>query len=257
MTTVSPTDSATGQDRTGYLQRLVTLPPPYYQDESATIYCGDCREIVPALPQVDLILTDPPYRHEHTDGGGIVRKTSIYKTEKFAEMSEFEPADFFPECFKLQKRVNAVIFASRDLIPEYATLSNGRKFDVHVLHKPNAVPFCKSTFKSDLEYLCLIYDTGRPFQNGLGERAYSKVSRFVLGSTKERLHPTIKPLDTMLKYVSILSPLGGVVLDPFMGSGTTLLAAIQLGRKAIGIELDPKYCEIAKQRLAQRVMLAV
>lgn len=67
-----------------------------------------------------------------------------------------------------------------------------------------------------------------------------------------RVHPTQKPLELMAWCLNFVAP--GTVLDPFMGSGTTLVAAHQLGRRAIGIELEEKYCEIAAQRLAQNVL---
>jgi site-specific DNA-methyltransferase (adenine-specific) len=228
---------------------------PYYEHAGVTIYHGDCRDVMPLLAcGVDLVLTDPPYRHEHADGGGIVARSPIHRLPKFREMSACEPSTFVPQCLSLQAVANFVAFGSRDLIQEYARLAEGRKFDLHVLWKPNAVPFCNNTFKSDLEYVCLIYEPGRPFQNDLGEATYSKVFQHWLGSTKDRLHPTIKPLPMISRYVAILSKPHGLILDPFMGSGTTLSAAKYLGRNAIGIEFEEQYCEIAATRLQQEVL---
>lgn len=226
---------------------------PYYQDSAVTIYHGDCREILPTLERVDLVLTDPPYIHKHTDGGGFAAKANFYKMRQLDGLSAFVPELYIPLISKIAP--SQVYFHSRDLVEWYASYakSNGFSYDLHFWHKENAVPFCKNTFKSDVEYIAILYSAGRHFVNGLGQERYSKVYRSPIFNTN-KVHPTEKPIELMCKYITILTSIDYVILDPFMGSGTTLRAAKDLNRKAVGIEINEQYCEIAASRMSQEVL---
>jgi DNA modification methylase len=213
------------------------------------IYRGDCLGIMPQLSRrkFDLVLSDPPYSIKNVGGGGF--KAKIYDDPKFKVLCNFEPEPFLERVAECQTRANIVCTCSRDLIRRYAVFANARGwgFDVHVWHKPNAVPFTNGTFKSDLEYVVLLYQGPRPFNKGFPQATYSKL--FTHGTIRKKVHPTQKPIDLMLKYARILCPPGGRILDPFMGGGTTLVAAQQLGLRAVGIEHDQDYCNAAIERL--------
>ncbi len=228
----------------------------YYQDDAVTLYLGDCREILPDLPQVDLVLTDPPYNLDGLSGGGFAGN-AIYHNELLRTMADFEPEEHLQLWMSKQETTNIVAFGSRNLISRYSHWAEDHNlvYDLHTWYKPNAIPFCSGCFKSDIEYINLLYAAGRYFHSHLLQMQYSKVyTHNLLTNLKEKLHPTEKPLGIMAKYITILSSQDSLILDPFLGSGITAVAAKKLGRRCIGIEIEEKYLEIAANRCRQSVM---
>ena len=220
---------------------------PYYEHAGITIYHGDCRDVLAALGRFDLILTDPPYAHKHMDGGGFAR-VEKYQSGSLKALSSFVLADYAD--MLIQAAPMLIAFHSRDLIPDYAALAreHGRKYDLHFWHKTDAIPFTANTWKSDVEYIALIW-AKRPGWKQLEQAMHSKV--WSSATLKNESHPTTKPIALLEKYIEILC--AKLILDPFMGSGTTLRAAKDLGRQAIGIEIEERYCEIAAKRMGQEV----
>lgn len=224
---------------------------PIYSRRGIELYHGDSLEILPRLRRkFDLVLTDPPYAFKSVSGGGF--KSKIYDDPKFHALCSFTPAPFVDAVAPKQAPLNLVATCSRDLVPQYARLAleRGWSFDLHVWHKPNAVPFVNRTFKSDVEYVVLLYQSRRPWNAGFPQRTYSKV--FTHPTVRRKVHVTQKPLDLMTKYLRILCPPGGLALDPYAGSATMLVAAQQLGLRALGIEQDREYCARAIERLEAR-----
>lgn len=224
----------------------MTLPEPYYKDDYVTIYNADYRYILLDLPKVDLILTYPPYEINGMGGGGFGGHQFYQNATGICDMISFDNYDpIFAE-----KTDEIVIFHSRLQIHKWSEycLKHFGNYDLHVWYKPNAIPFTHNTWKSDIEYIAL----------GWREKNHVKVSQelkskvFVHPIESENLHPAQKPIELMLKYILILNPV--TVLDPFMGSGTTLRAAKNLGVKSIGIDISEKYCEIAAKRCMQEAM---
>ncbi len=222
---------------------------PYYQDNAVTIYHGDCREIVPTLGRFDLLLTDPPYAHKHMDGGGFAAVRKFYAGGALDGLNDFdlsEYADMLIGCAPMM-----VAFCSRDLVPDYAALSraSNRKFDLHVWHKTNAIPFTANTWKSDLEYIALVW-SAKPGWKQCSQERHSKA--YISALCKDKAHPACKPIPLLTKYIEVFD--AQTILDPFAGSGTTGRAAKDLGRKAVLIEREEKYCEIAARRMGQEVL---
>jgi len=215
-----------------------------------TIIHGDCRDIFPQLEPVDLVLTDPPYAHKHLGGRGISSGKPLYCDGVLQSMSNFDLSYY--ASVLLSAAPMLIAFHSRDLIPDYAALSRsaGRKYDLHVWHKVDAIPFTHNTWKSDLEYIALIWKR-KPGWEKMAQSAYSKLYSTPYNRQKYG-HPAGKPILLMSKYLRVLKPMS--VIDPFMGSGTTLVAAKLLGRRGIGIEIEEKYCEVAANRLRQEVL---
>lgn len=214
----------------------MNLPQPYYQDESCTIYHGDCRAILPHLPQMDLLLTDPPYgMNWNTDctrfsGGHNPAHRGVGAT-RAPVVGDDEPFD--PSLFMQYPKVvmwGFNHFASK--VPIGSTLVWIKRFDAAF-----------GSFLSDAELAWM--------KGGHGVYCYRDLSMNAEALT--RAHPCQKPIGLM-QWCIERAGISDTILDPFMGSGTTLVAAKNLGRKAIGIEIELKYAEIAVRRLAQTVL---
>ena len=203
---------------------------------NATLYLGDCMDILPTLPKVDAVITDPPYginenskkvasRSRTHNGKPLVTDYGFFDWDKAppnpevvdfictkGECLAFFGGNYFylppTSCWLVWDKMNSGDFADCELV---------------WTNWPKAV-----------------------------RRLQWRWNGMIRQGNEARYHPTQKPLEVM-KWVIDLCPLANTILDPFMGSGTTGVAAIQLGRKFIGIEREPKYFDIACQRIEQAV----
>ena len=214
----------------------MSLPKPYYDDGNGiVIYHGDCREILPHLPKVDLVLTDPPYGM-NWDGRvkpGAANGTGGTFTKFQGETIVGDDVDFDPS-FLLQYGL-CIIWGFHHF-PQH--LYRGSVL-VWVKKYPDAF----GTFLSDADIAWM----------SKGHGVYCSPVVNPASFQHEKAHPTQKPLEVM-RWCIGFAPNAQTILDPFMGSGTTLRAAKDLGRKCIGIELEEKYCEIAAKRLSQETL---
>lgn len=213
---------------------------PYYQDESCTIYHGDCREILSLLPKCDLVLTDPPYGIKRDKGmgaqgydgfgNGVKRKPRTYHGDWDSERPS-------PELLKLiaASAPEVIIWGGN-----YFTdcLPIGRKW--LVWDKCQTMP----SF-SDVELAWTNLD-------GIALKMLRLNGSGLMAVEQDRVHPTQKPVGLMCWCIQKTT--AQLILDPFMGSGSTLIASKDLCRKSIGIEIEERYCEIAAKRLAQEVL---
>jgi site-specific DNA-methyltransferase (adenine-specific) len=202
---------------------------PYYSDDYVTIYHGDCREIGAWL-SADVLVTDPPYGMAFIAGGGRPKRPIAGDGDTKARDS----------ALMLWANKPALVFGRWD-IPHPATARVCLTWDKGDWPGMGdlALPWGPSTEE--------IYVLGTGF---VGKRAGTVIRcNRIAGS---QVHPSEKPLELFSRLISSCPP--GTIADPFMGSGTTLRAAKDLGRKAIGIELDERYCEIAAKRCAQEVL---
>ncbi|MGF6434362.1 DNA-methyltransferase [Bradyrhizobium elkanii] len=202
--------------------------------EGVTLYLGDCREILPTLNGFDVIVTDPPY------GIGWKRGVNNARSSK-AHAGIQNDQDTSARDFALeQSPVPAIAFGSF-----YAPFPKATK-QVLVWHKPPDSGLVGSVtgFRRDAEPIFLVGDW--PVRT-VESSSVLRTLRGQAGITTETGHPHTKPVDLMKTLVG-LAP-GQTILDPFMGSGTTGVAAVKLGRRFIGIEIDPAYFDIACQRI--------
>ena len=215
--------------------------------------CGDSTspELIENLMQgqkADLVFTDPPYRMEAE--GGInqwVGRQAAKVGEAIKDIVDFEPQDFLgtlPSYFA--GKMNAYIFCNKDLVPDYLNwaIAKGYAFNILFWKKPNALPL-GSQHRPDTEYIIFIRKNAI-WNNGLNGVTYSKSLEFARDNSEK--HPTMKPLGLISNEILISSNPGGIVVDPFLGSGSTLIAAEQTGRICYGFEMEPKYCDIILQR---------
>lgn len=221
---------------------------PYYEHAGITIYHGDCREVLPHLSKADAVITDPPYVIKHVHGGGFAHTRAFYREGALTGLCDFDLTTYGEVLSRASDQL--VAFGSRDQVPIYPTwlLAQFGNFDLHIWHKVNAIPFVNNTWKSDLEYIFLGWRSKKHAKASVAEK--SKL--FQSGIDTENLHPTQKPVSLISKYLRVLAP--STVVDPFVGAGTTLVAAKALGMRAIGIEIEERYCEIAAKRLSQEVL---
>jgi site-specific DNA-methyltransferase (adenine-specific) len=208
-------------------------PKPYYQDDYCTIYHGDCREILPTLPKFDLVLTDPPY------GMSFQSNHRQRKHSKIAN-DDYLPLDLIEMAMAKAMRA-AYVFCRWDNLSDMPPPKS-----VIAWVKNNwSMGDLKHEHGRQWEAICFYAMQQHEFVH----RIPDVIARDRTGND---LHPTQKPVSLMTQLIAC--NVGQTILDPFMGSGTTLRAAKDLQRKAIGIELEEKYCEIAVKRLAQEVL---
>lgn len=213
---------------------------PYYQDDYATIYHGDCRDVLPCLEPVDLVLTDPPYGIAYSSNHGASWEGQQINGDGDTALRDFV-LSFYASlpiaCFGTWKaprpqNIRAVLIWDK-----------GPAFGMGDLQFP---------WKPSFEEVYIFGDgwTGRRDEGVI--KGHIQVS----WESKGRKHPNQKPV-SLLKYLISRQPKAQIVLDPFMGSGTTLRAAKDLGIKSIGIEICEAYCEIAVKRLRQESLIGL
>ena len=239
---------------------------PYYKHGGITIYHADCRETLPGLT-ADVVVTDPPYGETNLDWDVEVdRWVSVVRAPQLW-------------CFGSMRfwMRNAKVFE----------LANWYFAQEIIWEKHNGSSFHADRFKRVHEFMCHWYKTPwsdlyrevqvtadasaravrrkmKPAHLGrVGDSSYQSVDGgprlmrsviFAKSCHGDALHPTQKPTEILKPLIAYSCRSGGTVLDPFCGSGSTLIAARELGRSAIGIDIEEKYCEIAAKRLSQEVL---
>lgn len=208
---------------------------PYYQDDYATIYHGDCREILPQV-SVDVLVTDPPYGVEF---GGKCTKHTTRRDEGYTNGDD---AGAGPEIIRMALPLvkRAAVFPGIRNLFDYP-----RPADIGGVFCPAGAGIGPWGFT--LLHPVLFYGK-RP------DTALYPMGLQSFDTSDDVGHPCPKPMRWLRWLVALVSRDGETVLDPFMGSGTTLRAAKDLGRKSIGIEIEERYCEIAAKRLAQEIL---
>jgi len=226
----------------GRTPSLAAPPTPYYERNGITIFHGDCRDILPHLPPVDLVLTDPPYgigvdtdnsRFSGGTAGNIAKRgNGVGSANGAPVIGDDQP---FDPSFLTTVGEHQIIWGWHnfpDKLPRGACLIWLKRYDEAF-----------GTFLSDAETAWM--------SKGHGVYCCRDLSNNAIAN--ERVHPTQKPV-SLMRWCLNFFPDADLILDPFMGSGTTLRAAKDLGRRAIGIEIEERYCEIAVKRLAQEVL---
>ncbi len=215
------------QDRTQTNAWQSEWPPKgirwYYIDDSVAIAHADCREILPQLEPVDLVLTDPPYESNYAETFNILKG----KLANNGQILWFcQPTELYS---MIEKPLQVLIW----------------------LEPISPKPIYKK-YREFFDFICWYAYGDFVFNKLLWNLMNSRFDDSIIREV--RLHKWEKPQSLMEKLFRIHTNAGQVILDPFMGSGTTLRAAKDLGRKAIGIEIEEKYCEIAAKRMSQEVL---
>lgn len=222
---------------------------PFFNSNGISIFHANCEEILPRLrpASVDVVLTDPPYgiRYMARRKRPSEVPTSIANDDSLnALRSSLAPIDRV-----LKQDRHAYFFAGPTRIGEAvdAVAEFWRVKNLLVWDKGNAGSRGDCTAGYSLNWEAIIYASkGRRPLQGPRPRA---VYRFDWQAWRDPVHPTVKPVAMMAWLLTKSSVQGELVLDPFMGSGVVLRAAAELGRRAIGIELEERYCEVAAKRI--------
>ena len=221
--------------------------------EINTVLNKDCMDGMAAMDggSVDLVIADPPYFQGEGGGGGSFGvKKKNHRTEIDKMMCGISD-ECIEQMARVCKRVNMYIFCSVLQIPQYLAFAtrNGYKFDILTWHKTNAVPACGGKYMPDTEYIVFIKESGVPLYGTAATKRKYYVTPTNVKDKRKWGHPTIKPLNIVQNLITNSTQEGGVVLDPFMGSGTTAIACIREKRNYIGFELNPQYYEVCKKRI--------
>lgn len=220
---------------------------PYYEHAGITIFHGDSREILPLLPTqtFDLVLTDPPYGIEGASGAINEARAKGNYTAKFADNEEYLRTVVVPIVVLLIAATPCVVLTPGN--KHFSLYPQPDSFGA--FYQPAAVGL--QVF-GNLDAQPIFYYGKNPTKKNMG----TPCSYLLTESPGKNGHPCPKPINVWMRLLANMSLPGQTVLDPFLGSGTTLVAAKILGRKAVGIEIEEKYAEIAAKRLQQEVLFA-
>lgn len=223
------------------------------------LFNADCLERMKGIPDksVDLIVTDPPYEVNTTGGGGTINTVkklnqSLKVLDDMGISHGYDIRACGREFVRVLKKINLYVWCNKLQVPAYFDFyvnELGCKFDILCWHKDNALPTYSNKYLSDTEY-CLYFRKG----GYCNPRSYENAKTFVIEPINARDkavygHPTIKPVRMLMRFIENSTDVGDTVLDPFMGSGSTGVACQLLNRDFIGIEIDEKYFNVAKDRI--------
>ena len=219
----------------------------YYDKDGITIFHGDSRDVIPRIGRFDLMLTDPPYGVDGGKGQGRIRGKVAYEPQGWSDTPEYIKGHVIPVIEAALRKVDrAIITPGKTHMMHYPMPEDIGCF--YVPAGPSRGPWGFTSFNP-----ILYYGTDpRP-----GQRAGQWPTGKTLPHTPSVLHghPCSKPIEIwqwLLAKGSVMDE--DIILDPFMGAGTTLRAAKNLGRRAVGIEIEERYCAMAVEMLAQEVL---
>lgn len=228
---------------------------PYYEDDGVILYHGDCRDVLPHLDSADLLVTDPPY-------GANFR--SNRREERFDLIAEDDDpsgmASLVAEIIRsyLKRCRHAYVFGPLDLSPLVA--EGVVQSPVELIWDKAVLGMGNLTLPWASQHETIQFMVAVKSRVNVGRGEGRLAARMRRGSILRyqrphaagvKHHPTEKPVPLLRELIESSSVMGETVVDPFAGSGSTLVAAQREGRRAVGIEVEEKYCEAAAQRLAQ------
>ena len=223
------------------------------------IILGDAYKLIKDVPDksVDLIVTDPPYLIEgwHTKAG-IFKDRDMGYVDELMEQEEtiLKGIDksILDEFVRVMKKINCYIWCNKEQIYDYLTYfvqERKCKFEIIVWAKSNPSPFLNGHYLKDKEYCLFFWEDGvkvKPLYDHGKTFYYTAIN---VADKKKYGHPTIKPEEIIENLILNSSDRGGVILDPFSGSGTTCAVAKRLGRQFLGFEINPKWHAVSLDRL--------
>ena len=224
---------------------------PYYQDEWVTLYHGDSLELMTdfADKSFQAVITDPPYSERTHSKARSTVKGEVVAAIDFLSFTDEDLFNALSQCGRLSSGwVIATLDYNHAFRFETHPPINLRQLRIGVWVKNNPTPQITGDRPAQgWEAISYLHGKGKATWNGGGRHG-----NYVSNTATPTGHPTPKPLSMLSSFVERFTNPGESILDPFAGGGTTLLAARNLGRKAVGIELDEKYCELIAKRMSQQ-----
>lgn len=249
---------------------------PYYDEGGVTIYCGDCREVLPRISGVACTVTSPPYNTLASIAG---KKPSGLWAQRgggagFVEaVSSNGYPDDVPELEYQAQQIKIIGLVADASLPDASLFYNHKirwrdskpLFPVEWLKsekwtmrqeiiwsRGGSMMFNARMFAVSDERILWMVKPGSTWK--WNQESVGFLTVWPIGHIENKPHPVAFPTEIPTRCIEATTASGDLVLDPFVGSGTTLVAARQLGRRAIGIEIEERYCEIAAKRLAQAAL---
>lgn len=224
------------------------------EKDNVKLYCGDCLDVMKDVKDgsVDLVITDPPYEIS-TSGAGLYKQADKQYVKELEGMKDGFSEEVLDELCRIMKKINIYFFCSqKQIIPLLDYFVEKRKCNWNIIswHKTNPIPACGNKYLTDTEFILFFREKGVKVYGSFDSKRTWYATPLNQTDKKKYGHPTVKPQSILTNLVVNSSQDGWVVLDPFMGSGSTGVAAVNTGRKFIGIEINEKYFEIAKERIS-------
>lgn len=229
--------------------------------DRVTLLRGDCRNLLETLPEhsVDLLLTDPPYNlSPYSTGNMRFKWRGTINNDLAAWDREFDPAEYRDAFLRVLKPSgNLFAFCSYNLMGRWHEVFDPLfdTFQFFVWHKSNPVPkIRRQGFLNSCELIVCMWNKGHGWNFGRQRDMHNFFEGPICMSperVREPKHPAQKPVKLLKHLIGIASSPGDLILDPFMGVGSTGVAALELGRRFTGMELAPDYFASAQQRLEE------
>lgn len=220
--------------------------------ETNNIYNVDCYEAIKNIPDnsIDCIYTDIPYLLNTDGGGGSFHNVIQNKKKEIENISNGIDYKIIDEFIRVMKNINCFIWCSQKQIYDIMTCFKKTKCSCYILTwaKTNPTPLGSMIWLNDIEY-CLHFYKDAGYNVGSKYKHKNYVEPINVIDKKYYSHPTIKPLEMVKNHLLNLTKESDIVLDCFLGSGTTAVACKELNRQYIGFEIDKQYFDIAKDRL--------
>lgn len=214
---------------------------------------GDCLEIMRRLPDkyVDLVVTDPPYDIQ-TSGAGLYKQEDKQYVKELVGMKDGFSEEILDELCRVMKKINIYLFCSqKQIIPllDYFVRRKGCNWNLLSWHKSNPIPACGNKYLTDTEFILFFREKGVKVYGTFDSKKTFYITPLNQKDKKKYGHPTCKPEEIVKNLVVNSSQENDIVLDPFMGSGTTGAVSVNINRNFIGVEINDDYFHVAENRI--------
>lgn len=218
-----------------------------------TLHHGDCLEVMRQIPDksVDLVVTDPPYEIA-TSGAGLYKQEDKQYVKELVGMKDGFSEEILDELCRIMKKINIYLFCSqKQIMPllDYFVNRKGCNWNLISWHKSNPIPACGNKYLTDTEFILFFREKGVKVYGSFDTKRTYYTTPLNQKDKKKYGHPTCKPEEIVKNLIINSSNEGDIVLDCFMGSGTTGAVSVGINRKFIGIELNEQYFNIAAERI--------